>query len=119
MAIKVKICGVDRQETVEASVDAGASMIGLVFFEKSPRFLSLTRATSITQNIPKSVKKVGLFVDPTNTEISEVIENVKIDTIDVFNMYQNFLTMSFCYFIINCYNLLYEHQFNSFIHYSR
>ena len=83
MAIKVKICGVDRQETVEASVDAGASMIGLVFYEKSPRFLNLTRATSITQNIPKSVKKVGLFVDPTNREISEVIENVKIDTLQL------------------------------------
>ena len=37
MAVEVKICGVDREETVEASVDAGASMIGLVFFEKSPR----------------------------------------------------------------------------------
>tara|TARA_B100001029_G_scaffold141656_1_gene121169 strand:+ start:159 stop:809 length:651 start_codon:yes stop_codon:yes gene_type:complete len=83
VAIKVKICGVDRQETVEASVDAGASMIGLVFYEKSPRFLNLTRATSITQNIPKSVKKVGLFVDPTNREISEVIENVKIDTLQL------------------------------------
>ena len=83
MAIKVKICGVDRQETVETSVDAGASMIGLVFYEKSPRFLNLTRATSITQNIPKSVKKVGLFVDPTNREISEVIENVKIDTLQL------------------------------------
>ena len=57
MAVEVKICGVDREETVEASVDAGASMIGLVFFEKSPRFLSLSRASSITRNIPKNVKK--------------------------------------------------------------
>ena len=83
MAVEVKICGVDREETVEASVDAGASMIGLVFFEKSPRFLSLSRARSITRNIPENVKKVGLFVDPTNREISEVIENVKIDTLQL------------------------------------
>ena len=83
MAIKVKICGVDREETVQTSVEAGVSMIGLVFFERSPRFLSLTRASSITQNIPKNVQKVGLFVDPTDREISEVIENVTIDTLQL------------------------------------
>ena len=38
VVIKVKICGVDREEALKESVDAGASMIGIVFFEKSPGF---------------------------------------------------------------------------------
>ena len=62
MTAKIKICGLSTPETVDAAVDAGATHIGLVHFEKSPRHLSLEDAAKLRRRVPESVKIVLLTV---------------------------------------------------------
>jgi len=65
MATAVKICGITRPEDALAAARAGAHAIGLVFFAKSPRHVTPTRAAEIIRVLPPFVTTVGLFVDAT------------------------------------------------------
>jgi phosphoribosylanthranilate isomerase len=60
---RIKICGLTREADVEAAVAAGADAIGLVFYEKSPRAVSLERAAELARRLPPFVTPVGLFVN--------------------------------------------------------
>jgi phosphoribosylanthranilate isomerase len=73
MSIKVKICGITRPEDVDASVQAGADLLGLVFYEKSPRALTLDAAARVAHLIPPYVLRVGLFVNPEPRQVAEAI----------------------------------------------
>ncbi len=64
MDVKVKICGITRIEDAQAAVDAGADALGLMFFEKSPRCVSVEAAAAIARSIPPHVLRVGVFVNP-------------------------------------------------------
>jgi len=65
MATAVKICGITRPEDALAAARAGAHAIGLVFYAKSPRHVTPTRAAEIIRVLPPFVTTVGLFVDAT------------------------------------------------------
>ena len=58
----VKICGMTNLEDALAAVDAGADAVGFVFYEKSPRFMTVERVREICEKLPESVEKVGVFV---------------------------------------------------------
>jgi len=60
---QVKICGLTRPDQAVACVDAGAAAIGLVFYDKSPRNVSIDTARAITRVLPQEVSRVGVFVD--------------------------------------------------------
>lgn len=77
--VQVKICGLTDEEAVEAAVEAGADFLGVVFFEKSPRALSPFRAAEILQWVPDDVRKVGLFVDPDDALLNDVMNNLRLD----------------------------------------
>ena len=83
MKAEVKICGLDRVETVEASVEAGAGMIGFVFYSPSPRSLTPTEASVLTARVPSDVRRIGLFVDPTDEEISKVMDKNRFDMVQL------------------------------------
>jgi len=76
---RVKICGITRSEDALAAVNAGADAIGFVFYEPSPRNLSIEQAALIAQVVPPFVTIVGLFVDPQKALVKSVLENVRID----------------------------------------
>lgn len=59
----VKICGMTSLEDALTAVDAGADAVGFVFYEKSPRCVSVEKAREIVEKVPKGVEKVGVFVD--------------------------------------------------------
>jgi phosphoribosylanthranilate isomerase len=61
--VKVKICGLTAIEDALAAVSAGADAIGLVFYEPSPRHVSLETAAAIARELPEGVLRVGLFVN--------------------------------------------------------
>ena len=63
MSVAVKICGLTRVEDVEASVEAGADFIGLNFWPRSRRFVSVEAAVELAAALPGDVKKVGVFVN--------------------------------------------------------
>jgi len=66
---QVKICGLTSVDEASACADLGADAIGCVFFPKSPRHLTEQRAREICSALPTTVKKVGVFVDETCSQI--------------------------------------------------
>jgi phosphoribosylanthranilate isomerase len=60
----VKICGMTNLEDALVAVDAGADAVGFVFYEKSPRCVSVETAREIVEKLPENVEKVGVFVGP-------------------------------------------------------
>lgn len=62
--VKVKICGITNVEDALAAAEAGADAIGLMFYEKSPRCVSLEQAELISQQLPPYIIRVGVFVNP-------------------------------------------------------
>jgi phosphoribosylanthranilate isomerase len=60
----VKICGMTNLEDALVAVDAGADAVGFVFYEKSPRCVSVETAREIVEKLPERVEKIGVFVDP-------------------------------------------------------
>jgi phosphoribosylanthranilate isomerase len=58
----IKICGMTNLEDALVAVDAGADAVGFVFYEKSPRCVSVETAREIVEKLPESVEKVGVFV---------------------------------------------------------
>jgi phosphoribosylanthranilate isomerase len=62
--VKVKICGITNVEDALAAAEAGADVIGLMFYDKSPRVVSIEQAQAIHQQLPPYILRVGVFVDP-------------------------------------------------------
>jgi phosphoribosylanthranilate isomerase len=81
MRTRVKICGISGCEDAKLVVDAGVDAVGLVFYEKSPRFVSFEVAAEIRQVIPAFVSRVALFKDAEQAMIESVLERVEIDLI--------------------------------------
>jgi phosphoribosylanthranilate isomerase len=73
MSIKVKICGITRAEDAASAVEAGADLLGLVYYEHSPRHVSMEAAAAIARSLPPYVLRVGLFVDPEPRLVAEAI----------------------------------------------
>ena len=79
MRTRVKICGITRAQDASKAVEYGADAIGLVFYEKSPRAVTIDDARSIIQKIPPFVTVVGLFVDPSPKDVAAVLHRVSLD----------------------------------------
>lgn len=67
---RIKICGLTREQDVDEAVAAGADAIGLVFYARSPRHVSLDRAVQLVQRLPPFVTPVGLFVNADPAQIA-------------------------------------------------
>lgn len=81
MRTRVKICGITRVEDALLAVRYGVDAIGLVFYEPSPRNVSLEQATEIARHVPAFVSVVSLFVNAAPEFIHQVIDQVKPDLI--------------------------------------
>ncbi|HEY5897756.1 MAG TPA: phosphoribosylanthranilate isomerase [Burkholderiales bacterium] len=77
MRTRIKICGITRPGDARAAADGGADAIGLVFYPKSPRFLSVERAVEIRDALPAFVQAVALFVNPDAAQVAQVIGRLK------------------------------------------
>lgn len=71
MSLKIKICGITRPQDAEAAVAAGADLLGLVFYDKSPRHVTLGVASDISRAVPPHVLRVGLFVNAAPEHVIE------------------------------------------------
>ena len=77
--VRSKICGITRIEDALAAAEAGADAIGLVFYAKSPRAVSVQQARAISAALPPFVSTVGLFVNASRCEINEILDAVPLD----------------------------------------
>lgn len=81
MKTQIKICGLSTEQSVDAAIAAGATHIGLVHFEKSPRHLSLEDAAKLRRRVPAEVKVVQLLVNADPKLTSQAIATVRPDVI--------------------------------------
>ena len=75
----VKICGLSTIGTMQATLDAGADIVGLVFHRKSPRSVSLQRAAELVEMARGKALVVALTVDPSDEGIDAIMENIAPD----------------------------------------
>lgn len=66
---RIKICGLTREEDVDAAVAAGADAVGFVMYEASPRYVSIERAAELASRLPPFVTPVFLFVNESTPKI--------------------------------------------------
>jgi len=79
MSLIVKICGLSDRETLDAAIDAGADMVGLVFFARSPRFVRLDPAAELADRARGRAEIVALTVDMDDAGLSAIVERVRPD----------------------------------------
>ncbi|MFO8140398.1 MAG: phosphoribosylanthranilate isomerase [Marinobacter sp.] len=79
MSTRVKICGLTRPEDIDAAVALGVDAIGLVFYEPSPRSVTLDQAKALVARIPAFVTVTGLFVNPDRQFVESALQAVPLD----------------------------------------
>ena len=81
MAVKVKICGITSVKDALTVSSSGADAIGLVFYPKSSRYLSIKQATEICAVLPPFITVVGLFLDAEKQAVDAVLQDVPLDVL--------------------------------------
>lgn len=77
MSLIVKICGLSTPETLDVALDAGADMVGFVFFPASPRHVSLETARALGQRAKGRALRVALMVDADDATIANIVEALR------------------------------------------
>lgn len=83
MSVIVKICGITNFEDAINSVEAGADMLGFVFYEKSKRYIDPEKAASIIREVSSFSLCVGVFADEDIDRIKKVIDQTMIDMVQL------------------------------------
>ena len=81
--VSVKICGLANVDDVRACADAGANYMGLVFFEKSPRNITIPAARELALAAPLGLAKVALVVNPSDAELDAITATVPLDMLQL------------------------------------
>jgi phosphoribosylanthranilate isomerase len=83
MSLIVKICGLSTRETLDVALDAGADMVGFVFFPPSPRHLELGTARDLGGQIKSRALKVALTVDADDATLAGIVEALQPDILQL------------------------------------
>ncbi|HUD89813.1 MAG TPA: phosphoribosylanthranilate isomerase [Xanthobacteraceae bacterium] len=83
MALLVKICGLSTPEALDVALDAGADMVGFVFFPPSPRHLAFDAARVLGQRVRGRAQKVALTVDADDATFSALVEALHPDMLQL------------------------------------
>ena len=81
MTVRVKICGITSPEQALMVQQSGADALGLVIYQKSPRYVDIDQAATIRATINDSVLAIALLVNPSEDLVNQVIAQVKPDYI--------------------------------------
>ncbi len=81
--ISVKICGLSTSADITCAADAGARYLGLVFFAKSPRNVSVAQAAQLALDVPPGIAKVALTVNADNAFLDEITAKVPLDMLQL------------------------------------
>ncbi|MVT53888.1 phosphoribosylanthranilate isomerase [Bradyrhizobium yuanmingense] len=79
MSLLVKICGLSTRETLETALEAGADMVGFVFFPPSPRHLSLELGRDLGRQVKRRALKVALTVDADDATLDNIMDALSPD----------------------------------------
>jgi phosphoribosylanthranilate isomerase len=84
--IRVKICGINDPDAMDAAIVNGADWIGFNFFPPSPRYVTPVRARQLSERHPGGPPRVGLFVNPTLTMIDEALAELRLDILQLYGV---------------------------------
>lgn len=83
MRTRIKVCGLTREQDVDAAVEAGTDALGFVFYEQSPRAVSVAQARLLIRRLPAWVSAVGLFVNAPRDQILATADQAGISHIQM------------------------------------
>src|SRR5258708_4687414 len=83
MTLLVKICGLSTRETLDAALEAGADIVGFVFFPPSPRHLALEAARELAKGVKQRAIKVALTVDADDGTLEGIVEALAPDILQL------------------------------------
>jgi len=83
MSLIVKICGLSTRETLDVALQAGADMVGFVFFPASPRHIGLETARDLGRQAKGRAIKVALTVDADDATLANIVEALQPDILQL------------------------------------
>jgi phosphoribosylanthranilate isomerase len=83
MALLIKICGLSTPDALDTALDAGADMVGFVFFAPSPRHLALDPARALGERVRGRAQKVALTVDAADDELAAIVAALRPDLLQL------------------------------------
>ena len=86
MRTQIKFCGIKKQSDFAYAVSLGADIVGLVFYEASPRYIDIAQAQSLMHTADKSVKVAALFMDADRDFIAHIVKQINVDYIQFHGM---------------------------------
>jgi len=75
---RIKMCGMTCEEDIIHAATLGVDAIGLIFYSKSPRFVSVERAKQLLRNFPPFLSSVAVLVNPTVDEVREIVSELPV-----------------------------------------
>lgn len=79
----IKICGLKTAEAIDRAVTRGATHIGFIFFEKSPRYIEPDDAAKLADRVRGRAKIVAVMVNPTNDDLDEIVATLRPDILQL------------------------------------
>ena len=83
MKVRAKLCGLTTQDDIDAAATAGAAYVGLVFFEKSPRNVTIETARGLALHAPVGLEKVALVVNADDAALDRITASVPLDMLQL------------------------------------
>jgi phosphoribosylanthranilate isomerase len=83
MDTRVKICGLRTEADIAVAAEAGATYVGLVFFARSPRNVTIETARTLALSVPPGVAKVALTVDADDATLDAICDAVPLDMLQL------------------------------------
>tara|TARA_B100001093_G_scaffold503805_1_gene558702 strand:- start:1098 stop:1739 length:642 start_codon:yes stop_codon:yes gene_type:complete len=117
--LEIKVCGINDKISMDTSINNSVNYIGLVFYNKSPRNLSIAKARSLIQHRNKTSKIVALTVNPDDAFLFEIMKYIKPDYVQLHgeetpNRCEN-IKNKFKTSIIKGIGITYDMEINNFI----
>ncbi len=81
--LKIKVCGMRDPENISGVIAALPDYLGFIFYPKSKRFVGFGPSPEVLDIIPDTTKKVGVFVDETPEKVLEIVQNWKLNVVQL------------------------------------
>jgi phosphoribosylanthranilate isomerase len=83
MSVLIKICGLKTPAALDAALEAGADLVGFVFFPPSPRHIGFEAARTLAERVKNRARKVAVSVDATDELLKSAIAALKPDLLQL------------------------------------
>ena len=82
-SVKVKICGITNADDAQVAIEAGADLLGFIFYPPSPRYIEPETARAIVEHVPPDVTTVGVFVNESANRIAHIMQTSGVQMVQL------------------------------------